>query len=62
MRNATPPWADLAEIREIYLNCPDGFEVDHVIPLNGKYISGLHVPENLQYLTVHDNREKSNKF
>ena len=59
---ATPAWADLNAIREFYKNCPPGHEVDHIIPLQGKQVSGLHVENNLQYLRVHDNRRKSNKF
>lgn len=59
---ATPKWADLDAIREFYVNCPVGYEVDHIIPLKGKYVTGLHVLENLQYLTREENRKKSNKF
>lgn len=58
----TPKWADLDLIEEIYLNCPKGYEVDHIIPLNGVNVSGLHVPNNLQYLTPEENRQKSNKY
>lgn len=59
---ATPAWADLDKIREFYANCPEGYHVDHIIPLQGEYISGLHVENNLQYLLARDNLSKGNKF
>jgi hypothetical protein len=59
---ATPAWADLDAIKEFYKNCPPGHEVDHIIPLQGKYVSGLHVENNLQYLPAHENKRKGNKF
>ena len=61
VKQATPPWADLKKIREIYFNCPKGYHVDHMIPLNGRNVSGLHIPENLQYLPAIENLKKSNK-
>ena len=62
IKTRTPKWADLEKIRGIYNNCPEGFHVDHMIPLNGKIVSGLHVDNNLQYLLSKDNLIKHNKF
>lgn len=62
LRKATPPWADLEAIRRIYAACPPGHEVDHVLPIRGKRVSGLHVETNLQYLPVLANRMKSNRM
>lgn len=38
------------------------WEVDHIIPLRGKYVSGLHVPTNLQVIPKALNREKRNEY
>lgn len=62
LRQATPPWADMKAIRAFYLACPKGYHVDHIVPINGKTVSGLHVLENLQYLTAFENCSKRNSF
>lgn len=58
---ATPPWANLAKIKEIYENCPEGYHVDHIYPLKSNICCGLHVESNLQYLPALDNLIKSNR-
>ena len=57
----TPEWSELDKIAEFYLRCPEGHEVDHIYPLQGKTVSGLHVLSNLQYLPKSQNRSKHNK-
>lgn len=67
----TPKWltpVDLFEIECAYTYCAAlrkvglEYEVDHVIPLQGKKASGLHVPANLVVIPKLDNRRKHNKF
>lgn len=57
-----PKWSETKAIQEVYRMCPEGFHVDHIIPLRGKLVSGLHVLANLQYLRAAENIAKSNKF
>jgi len=59
---AVPKWANIEMIKEIYRNRKKGYHVDHIIPLKGENVCGLHVENNLQYLTAKENILKSNKY
>lgn len=69
---ATPKWLTkehLTEIDQMFQDCRDvewlsdsKLEVDHIIPLRGKNVCGLHVPWNLQVLPKVYNTIKNNKF
>ena len=70
----TPAWADLETIKQVYADCveinlaaktagcTEKFVVDHMIPIQGKFVSGLHIANNLQIITAKENLEKSNIF
>lgn len=58
----TPSWANKEKLLEWYKNCPEGYHVDHIVPLHGVNVSGLHVENNLQYLPAKDNLIKANRF
>jgi hypothetical protein len=64
-----PAWADLAAIKVIYQQARDmtkntgiPHHVDHIIPLTGKKVSGLHVHNNLQVIKARENLSKHNSF
>jgi len=58
---ATPAWVNLEAIKEIYVQCPKGYHVDHIVPLQGKNVCGFHVENNLQYLKANENIRKGNR-
>lgn len=58
-----PAWADLTVIRDIYIKAFEtGMTVDHIIPLRGETVSGLHVENNLRLIPMLENVRKSNSF
>lgn len=61
IRRATPPWCDRSALNAFIDGCPPDHHLDHIIPLRGKNICGLHVIGNLQYLPSRENIAKSNK-
>lgn len=70
--NRTPKWLSLKQlvlIQKLYIKAAKltkqtgvAHEVDHIIPLQGKNVSGLHVPWNLRVITAVKNRKKKNTF
>ena len=59
--NATPAWADLKKIAQLYKDCPPGYHIDHIFPLKSDKMCGLHVENNLQYLPAKENISKGNR-
>lgn len=65
-----PVWADKARIQAYYDVCAffndvngyTKYHVDHIIPLQGKLVSGLHTHNNLQVILASVNRAKGNSF
>lgn len=71
-KQACPAWLDKEEmwlIDEIYSISTlrtkltgVKYHVDHIIPLSGKTVSGLHLPWNMQVITAVENLVKKNKY
>ena len=71
-RDATPPWLtrkQKSEIRQLYQiaitmtqTTGEQYVVDHIVPLRGGAVCGLHVPWNLRVIPQEENLKKSNKL
>lgn len=70
--NATPSWLtekQRNEMVDVYkervelneLHGSNSYHVDHIVPLQGKNVCGLHVPWNLQILSKSENISKGNR-
>jgi hypothetical protein len=65
---ATPKWADHEAILAIYAearqrrDAGESVEVDHIVPIRGKMVCGLHVHWNLRIITKEENSKKKNNL
>jgi hypothetical protein len=50
------------ELAQIYRDNGIDAEVDHIVPLQGRRVSGFHCHDNLQLITSLVNKAKSNNF
>lgn len=72
IRQATPKWLTESQrtaIKGFYVeaerlkkNTGIDYEVDHIIPVRGELVSGLHVPWNLRVITAEENQKKNRKL
>jgi adenylate kinase family enzyme len=69
-RKAQPEWVDISNLKILYKDMQNrnkqagrvAYHVDHIVPLQGENVCGLHVPWNLQIITAEENLTKSNKW
>ena len=75
LKYATPSWADMNYMNDVYSNCREANElfaslglnswkmqVDHIHPLKSDFVCGLHNEFNLQVISAKENLQKRNKF
>ena len=65
----TPPWANKTAIKQIYqeakrMTAETGiqYEVDHIFPLRGQLVCGLHIETNLRIISRTENNSKTNYY
>lgn len=68
-RQAQPPWVDPAELKMPHIDAERltretgiPHHVDHIVPLGGKNVCGLHVPWNLRVIPANENLSKGNRL
>ena len=70
VRQATPSWADKSALKAIYAECKrlneeygsTYYHVDHIIPIKGELVCGLHAPDNLRIVPHWINSKKHTSF
>lgn len=72
VKKATPSWLtedqkkEISRLhwltRDLEVVTGEKYQVDHIVPLQGKEVCGLHVPWNLQILPSDINLSKGNRF
>lgn len=69
LAQVTPPWTSSTQIKSVYAQAAklsratgEKIDVDHIYPLQGKTVCGLHTPANLRPLKRSENRAKGNKL
>lgn len=72
LKNRTPVWLSNKDVK--YIEClykiasrlslclQVKHHIDHILPLQGKHVSGLHIPSNLQVVSIYINLRKNNKY
>jgi len=71
-KQRTPAWLSAEQLKQIefYYTMAEAMKlatgvphsVDHIVPLQGSNVSGLHVPWNLQVIPKSDNSKKGNRY
>lgn len=68
-QRACPSWADTKHIEMFYIGAKFveslfgvKHHVDHIVPLRGKNVCGLHIPVNLRIPPAEENMRKGNRW